>query len=411
MVETKKTKLKARLIRGGLICLCITLLTGCWNKTELSDLAFVMAIGLDKAKDGKGYEVTYQVVIPGNVTSGMSGGNAQGLPVIVYSSTSENLLEAGRKATTKVSRRLYFAHTTLIVISEEVAKEGIAPLLDIVERDPEIRTTTRVVIAKDIPAKDLVSTLTPLDKLPAEKMTKSIQVTERSWGANADINVDDIIMALVSNGKDPIISGFTVVGSSTERDKLSNIESSRSPSILQAVGLAIFNGDKLTGWINGKSAIGVQRVNKNLKGTVEYVDWNSKSNAVGMKILRSKTKVSATVKNGKPKILVKIEEEGNIGETIIPIDLSDPKVYPKLQKEFDEKIKSEVLESINEAKELNSDIFGFGEAFHRSHPKFWKKAKSDWGTIFTDLEVEVKVNTYIRRTGLRSKSFLSSITD
>jgi spore germination protein KC len=411
MVETKKNKIRTRLICGGLFCLCITLLSGCWNKTELSDLAFVMAIGVDKAKDRKGYEVTYQVVIPGNVTSGMSGGNAQGLPVTIYSSTSENLLEAGRKTTTKVSRRLYFAHTTLIVINEEVAKEGIAPLLDVVERDPEIRTTTRVVVAKNNPAKDIVSTLTPLDKLPAEKMTKSIQVTERSWGANADINVDDIIMALVSSGKDPIISGFTILGSSKEGEKLSSIEATQSASILQAEGLAIFNGDKLSGWMNGKSAIGVQRINKNLKGTVEYVDWKGKPNAIGLKILRSKTKVSAIVKNGKPKIVVEIKEEGNIGETIVPIDLTNPKLYPKLQKEFDNKIKSEVLETINEAKELNSDIFGFGEAFHKSHPHYWKEVKSDWESVFSDLEVEVKVNTYIRRTGLRSKSFLSSFTD
>ena len=30
-------------------------------------------------------------------------------------------------------------------------------------------------------------------------------------------------------------------------------------------------------------------------------------------------------------------------------------------------------------KQYKSDIFGFGEAIHRSNPKEWKKIKKQWG--------------------------------
>lgn len=394
----------------GIITVSITL-TGCWNKIELSELAFVMGIGIDKSEDGKGYEVSFQVVIPGNVTTGMTGGGAQGLPFTVISTTAENLVEAGRKSSKRVSRRLYYAHTSLVVISDEVAKEGIDTLFDAMERDPEFRTTTKVVIAKDTSAKSIISTQTPLTKLPAEMVTQTLKITERLLGENIVVNIDDIIMALVSNGKDPFISGFRIIGNSSEGEKMSNIETSQSPVRLMADGMALFSGDKLVGWMTGDMAKGAQRIQDKMKATVEYVEWSGETNAIGMEILRSKTKVSASVKNGKPKILIKIEQEGNIGETKVPVDLTNPKVIQKLEKAYRKRIKTEVMDSVKEAQELNSDIFGFGEAIHKSNPKYWKKVKSDWNTQFADLQVEVKVDTYIRRTGDRSKSYLSSSND
>ncbi|MED5074414.1 Ger(x)C family spore germination protein, partial [Anoxybacillus geothermalis] len=45
---------------------CAVLLAGCWSKKELTDLAVVIAVGLDKTKDGR-YLASFQVVNPGNV--------------------------------------------------------------------------------------------------------------------------------------------------------------------------------------------------------------------------------------------------------------------------------------------------------------------------------------------------------
>ena len=39
------------------------LLTGCWDKVEIEDLAYVIAIGLDKT-EGENLVITYQIAIP-----------------------------------------------------------------------------------------------------------------------------------------------------------------------------------------------------------------------------------------------------------------------------------------------------------------------------------------------------------
>ena len=53
-----------------LIILAIILLTGCYGKTELDDLAYVLAIGVDKASgdDNKEVLATYQIALPVKLT-------------------------------------------------------------------------------------------------------------------------------------------------------------------------------------------------------------------------------------------------------------------------------------------------------------------------------------------------------
>ncbi len=48
---------KARIILL-MILLTIPLVAGCWNQEELTNLAIVMAMGIDKADDNQGYTVT-----------------------------------------------------------------------------------------------------------------------------------------------------------------------------------------------------------------------------------------------------------------------------------------------------------------------------------------------------------------
>jgi spore germination protein KC len=56
-----------------LMILVTVLLTSCWSKKELTDLAIVSAMAIDKTKDGR-YHLTLQIINPGNVAGGLQGG-------------------------------------------------------------------------------------------------------------------------------------------------------------------------------------------------------------------------------------------------------------------------------------------------------------------------------------------------
>ncbi len=214
-----------------LILLFTPILSGCWNQHEMTDLAFVMAIGIDKGSNDFRYDITFQMVIPGNVSTGQDGGG-KGLPVVTFKASGNTITEAAREATKNVSRRLYYAHSNLLVINEEVAREGIYNLLDGLERDPVFRTTSQVVISRDTKAEDLLNTLTNIDKLPVEKITKSLKGTELMLGENIQVTIDDLISWIVSDGREPVVSGFRVWGNTEKGKSTANLETTSPPAIV-----------------------------------------------------------------------------------------------------------------------------------------------------------------------------------
>jgi spore germination protein KC len=394
----------------SILIMSLPILCACWNQKELTDLAFVMALGIDRGDDDL-YHVSFQLVNPGNVSAGQGGGGGQGLPIAVYKSKGRTLTEAARNATKKVSRRLYYAHTNLVVVSEEVARDRnlLLNLLDAFARDPEFRTTTEFLIARDSTAEEIVTTLTILDKLPVSKITKELKATEAMLGENVSVSIDDIIDGIVGSGKEPIVNGYRLVGNKEEAKKATNLQQTTTEALLAADGLAVIKDGGLIDWIESTKARGVIWVLDKAKSTNITIRWKGKKNALSMVPIRSKTKVSTSFKNGKPVINIKLENEGWVSEANTAIDLMDPKVIGKIEKLVEKEIKKEIQASVKEAQKLKCDIFGFGESVHKANPKLWKKLKGNWNDYFADLDVNVKVDSYVRREGVRTNPFWSDI--
>ncbi|WP_413300501.1 Ger(x)C family spore germination protein [Bacillus sp. 1P10SD] len=390
-----------------ILLLLLPVLSGCWNQKELTDLAFVMAMGIDKGKDKK-FHVSFQLVNPGNVSSGQTGGG-NGLPIAVYRSSGDTITEAARNATKKVSRRLYYAHTNVVVISEEVAKESLLYVLDALDRDPEFRTTTELVIAKGSSAEEIVTTLTILDRLPVTKITKQIKFSESMLGENMSINIDDFLNGLLSKGKQPIANGYRLVGDKPKAKKAENLQKTTTDAFLQADGLAVFNKGKLHGWIKHDNARGILWVLDKVKSTDININWEGKKNALSIAPIRSKTKVSVRIVNDKPIINVKNENEGWISEANTAIDLDNPEVIAQIEKLTEKEITKQIKASVKEAQKLKTDILGFGEKVHIKNPPLWKKIKANWDEEFAGLQVNVHVDSYIRRQGIRTKPFWSNM--
>ena len=116
---SKKWGMKMK-VKGAILTVLLVvmgaLLSGCWNQRELNKIAIVMAMGVDKVEQTDNYRVSFQVVNPGAVASGQTGGGAGAgeMPVTVFTSTGRTLLEAIRKSSQRVPRELFFSHMQLL---------------------------------------------------------------------------------------------------------------------------------------------------------------------------------------------------------------------------------------------------------------------------------------------------------
>lgn len=403
--------MKRRLITGLLAILPLFLLAGCWNKKELTDLAFVSALGIDIDENGK-IVATFQIINPKNVAGGLQGGTAGGAaPVTVFTSTGNNIVEANRRASNKIPRILYYPHVNLLVLGEKLVKEeGLNKVMDAIDRDVEFRNTAKVIIAHGSTAEDMLRISTPIDYIPANMMNKTMKYSEKQWGSHFDVNIRDILEILTTAGKEPVIPGFRISGNKEEGETMENVKSASLKASPVADGVALFKGGKLINWADETDARGIVWALDKIKGTNITIDWDGKKDAVSYQVVKAKTKVKVDIKDREPVISIQIRTKGDIGEADALIDMKDKDVRNKIDRKVEKKIKNLVHKAIDDAQANESDIFGFGEKLYREHPKAWKKLEHDWNSkYFQELTVKVNVDATILRTGLKNNPYINQL--
>ncbi|WP_066288005.1 Ger(x)C family spore germination protein [Bacillus sp. FJAT-29937] len=384
----------------------LIILSGCWNRRELNQLAIVVGLGIDKSEDQ--YLVTAQVVNPAEIAKKGSGGGKT--PVIVYQEKGETIFQAIRKITTRSPRKLYFAHQRMLVLGEDLAKEGIGEAIDFLSRDPELRTDFYIVVAKDSKAGDVLKVLTHLETIPANKMFASLETSDKEWAPTVTVTLDKLISDLVSDGINPALTGIVIKGDLEEGESLQNVEKTGLNTKLHYLDMAIFDNDKLIGWVNDDNSKAVHYATGKVKSTLGVISC-PKGGKIGIEVKRTKAELKANVKNGEPKGSVKVRVEGNVADVECRgLDLKQTKTIYELEKQGEKALK-EIIESAIEViqKEYQSDVFGFGEALHRSDPVYWKKVKKDWGKIFSKMPVTVEIDVKIRQTGTIGNSPINEI--
>ncbi|WP_135556344.1 Ger(x)C family spore germination protein [Paenibacillus cymbidii] len=388
-----------------------TLLTGCWNRRELNELAITVGMGIDKSGDQ--YVVSAQVVDPGEVAA-RKGATGNRTPVVLYKEQGASVIEAMRKMTTKAPRRIYMAHLRMLVVGEELAREGLAPVLDFFSRGHELRTDFFITIAKDDLAENILKVLTPLEKIPANEMYASLESSQHFWSPTNGVFLDKLMNQLVAEGRNPAITGIHIVGDKTQSGRQSNLSVIEPPGQLQYVGFGVFRLDKLIGWLNDSESKGYNYLVNQVTSAVAHFPCPDGSGRIVLEILRSHTRLTGKkTADGNPKIQVDLRAEGDIAEIACKVDLNDTAVFEQLQRMGEQRLRELMEQAIRKAqKELDDDFLGFGAALNRSYPKDWEKRwKAEWPRLFEHVPVEMKIDYNLRRVGTVTNSFLQQLKE
>ncbi|MFE5319278.1 Ger(x)C family spore germination protein [Paenibacillus sp. NPDC056579] len=386
-------------------------ITGCWNRQELNEIAITVAMGLDKR--GNQYQVSVQIVNPSEV-SAKKGSASKGTPVATYSETGKTVSEALRKMVNKAPRVLYFSHLRLLVIGEGLAKEGIGEVLDYLSREYSFRTDFYLVISKGVPAERILEVYTlPQEVIPANKIFRSLQNSSKLWGAATEITLDGVISDATKDGKQPVLSGISITGAkeSESIETKSNVEHVKPIGSLTFSGMAAFKKDKMLGWLNQQESRAYYYIEDKVDNTVETVSCPDGGN-ITIEILRSRSDIKGILTGGKPEIDVQLQVEGNLDEVQCDLNLTTEENLQRLEKITESHIQANLEKTINSVKrQYKSDIFGFGEAIHRTLPRDWVDLKNNWNDHFVELPVHVSVDVKIRRIGTLTDSFVRRLKE
>ncbi|MFP3124771.1 Ger(x)C family spore germination protein [Ectobacillus funiculus] len=378
-------------------------LTGCWNRLELNELAVTVATGLDKK--GSKILLSQQVVNPGAIAA-KGGAAANNAPVTLFQETGNSFQDAGRKMTTSSTRKVYTGQLQMLIIGEELAKEGLSDVLDHISRDHQYRKDFFVVIARGTKAENILKVYTLIDLIPANKMNRSLDNSSKAWGTTASVRMDQFMSDIISNGKEAVLSGIKVHGNRKLGETIENGQQIDPSARLQYNGLAVFKKDRLVGWLNAEESKGYNYTQGEIKSTPVVFPCPRGKKKITVEVLRTQEKTQFKKINGTPQIDIKISLEGNVSDAQCAIDLSNPETITQLEELTEKDIKRTIAAALNAAQtKYNSDIFGFGDVINRTNPKYWEKLQKDWDQAFPDLQVNVAVKADIRRVFLTKKSF------
>jgi spore germination protein KC len=144
-------------------------LAGCYDAKEVDDLAYVLAIGVDKGQTNL-LKVTMQLAVPSALGGGGGGGGGgAGKPYSIITLEAPTLTSSLNMANNFMSRRLELSHAEVAVFSEELAKSGtIDEYLRGMIRSREFRPTINIAVCKS-PAEEYLRGIKPvLDLDPAK---------------------------------------------------------------------------------------------------------------------------------------------------------------------------------------------------------------------------------------------------
>lgn len=382
------------------------LLTGCWDRRELNQLAITSATGID-FKDGQ-WIVSYQVIIPSAISAAMTavGGGPAKLPVIVYSTQGPTIREAVWKSAMESPRQLFFSHTRVVVIGRDAAAQGLTPLIDVYLRNPDSRETVSVLIS-DGTAREILQQLMQIQIIPGDGIEETMKGEAQNMSLLPNVKMYNLAMELLGPARSAVIPEILVSGEKgvTSADDLNHTTLS---SKLRLGRLAVMRRDKFVGWLTREEALGVSFMRDQVKMTsfaFSCSPANPKDNST-FRLMKSKTELTPRrTADGGLEVEVSVEGDGTLLETNCPMDLNKPESAKVMEKQLEQRIVESIEMSWRAVKKLDTDVLGLADAIHRKYPKLWKELAPDWDRKFKEIVIRPKAEITVKRMGLSGKSF------
>jgi spore germination protein KC len=377
------------------LCGAVLPIAGCWDRKEINDVLLVSAIGIDKTNEK--VELSVQIVVPkatgGGQQSmgGSEGGGGGGTnPTFVNSATGTTIADAMAKLQEQISRKIFWGQLKVLVIGEELAKEGIREHVDYLARHPQSRLRIHVFVSKG-KAANILEVLPPLEKSSAESAR---ELANLQFGMNKTMK--ELLQMLKGEAGAAALPRIEEVPPKTGGEK--------DHTTLRLNGTAVFKKGKMVGYVNDELTRGILWVRNEIKRATITIEPKEAKGHVSLELIRAKTQRIPHIEKGTWKMTLKAVAEDDVVQNAANLDLLQPTVIKMLQQQAEKDLENRVYMALEKVqKGMKADIFGFAEAFHRKYPKQWAAAKDRWDQIFPHVEVKVDAKVYIHRPGLSTE--------
>lgn len=311
-----------KIIKIAFICLLPMILSSCWDRAELEEQAYVIAIGIDVGKIHD-YIITYEIANP-KIGAREIGQIPEQSRTEIVSYDVPELLSLRDLANASVARRISLAHTKVIVISEELARtDKFLKIIMPIIRDRDIRRNIAVLISKE-DASEFIRHNDPKLELRTHKFYELMINRWKETGLvpystlnrfyKRTKSGDGLFLAGYATAKETTIETTGVHGLE-DRYKAGQINK-EGGNPTQIMGSAVFKNGKMIGSITGEEtrfSVTLRPISKVQVMMSTFVDPLSDNDLIIAKVKKARNnKVKFDLSGERPKIDIKVFMEVEI---------------------------------------------------------------------------------------------------
>lgn len=364
-----------------LILLLLIPLSGCWDYRGLDELTIVTGVAIDKKPEEDIYQLTYEIV------DLIEPIKEKGPNRKLIESEGKTIFEAVRNAKRRVSNKLYFGHSELIIICEEIARnEDLNVVLDFFTRDSECRETINVVVSQEKTARDIIASEGIGHTVITNEILEILEDDKKITSSILSVELYRLFNIMGAEGKELALPAFHIV----QNDGKPTAETN---------GTAVFKDNKLVGFLSPEESKYFLFIVNEIEGGIFTVASSGQRPNISFEIYNNDTNLSFEYKDEKLKIKIKTTTVVFLGEFMRQFAPLDEKELNALEETAEKELEDKIRNVVKKLQtEFGSDIFGFGNMIYKKDFRLWRQLKDNWDEHFKSLDLEVEADIRIMNT-------------
>lgn len=369
----------------------IFILTGCLGKEEISDLALVTAVGIDKGEE-ENILITAQIARPAEARGDAGAGGGTGEPMWTAIAEGQTIFEAIRNLARFSSRRVYWGHNMVIVISEEIAEDGIVDVIDFFTRNNELRMRTWILVTEEM-ARDLIPVKTGIEVLPGESIDHLFRYSPIVAEAPKS-DAMSLSMGYLREYTHPYLALVNLksrgIAEGEEMPEYGNLPQA------ELSGTALFRDDKMVGKLKDRESRGFLWFIGEVETAIIPIEFPEGDGNASIELRDNSFQITPKYKNGEVSFAITISTKADLVELGVPTGKNYDEIFALLEPILEDYIQEDIEMLVSKLqKEYQLDSIGLATYFRAKFPQYWDDVKEDWDELFPNIAIDVNVTAEI----------------
>ena len=372
------------LVTAILVILFVLSLTKNYHGKEISDYAYVIAIGLDVGTEQK-LKLTLQIADPSVTATSIAsqGGSAESANSIIDTIECSSVSSGLNWFNSYFSKEVNLSHCKALVFSEELASLGISEYIYTFMNNLQFRENANVIVAQTSSQEFIAGYKPALEKLSANYY-ENIPSTSNYTAYTENVTISHFFNDYIDTFRDPI----AILGSFDNQEN---------------IGLALFNDDKFIGTLDTSETICHMLVSNQLVNAEFHIpNIFQKNSSMDFYIDRvKKLKKKVEIINGSPMIQLDVQLEGELLSMAPGISVLEKENITSIENYLNHYIQSSILDYLYKtSKDYGTDIDSFGKYAVKYFSTWQKWENYNWLEQYKNASFKVNVDFNLRSSQL-----------